>query len=427
MSLDYKTSLITLFQQRFPGRFSCRTTRSGKVTGLRIDCSERSGYAFLYEPAADGQMLLALHETEDDDNPEVWVTTTFGEVLERVRPWAFPASWSQPAPVDGDLERKRLRRLRLALSFRDMNSCRIEKMDATLANLITATGLRMLAKDLESLDPVRLVRNFPFDDAGRISLKTTVLLRVYAAESSTLGERNVCLVATGPERRSDLVVVRVHLAPLIVANQSHRWERNEWLWQAMPPPAKFLLGANSDLIGRHSTARPETKSGLESSGSDLQEAGAQDRARSSLKLLDGGMIEEAFALYGITFSGSLHCLIGGQRIPPPACCAHVNGEWTELLLARLRSAAPWLLSDAIAAEIDRLGELRSARKRTPAPKLKLFIFPGQKHARKACLFLTADKDGANLRFEIQLTASNARLHDTAWKRPLEVDFRRYHV
>lgn len=41
--------------------------------------------------------------------------------------------------------------------------------------------------------------------------------------------------------------------------------------------------------------------------------------------------------------------------------------------------------------------------------------------------LIGEVDGRNPRLVIEATASNARLPDTAWKRPIEVDFRRYGV
>jgi hypothetical protein len=59
--------------------------------------------------------------------------------------------------------------------------------------------------------------------------------------------------------------------------------------------------------------------------------------------------------------------------------------------------------------------------------LKLVIFPGQHHSRKASLMLTGDADGQDPRLVIEATASNARLQDTAWKRPIAVDFLRWGV
>jgi hypothetical protein len=59
-----------------------------------------------------------------------------------------------------------------------------------------------------------------------------------------------------------------------------------------------------------------------------------------LRLLDEGRIEEAMGLYGVTFGEDVHRLLGGERIKPPACCAHPDGAWRDLLVGTLRQAAP---------------------------------------------------------------------------------------
>lgn len=41
--------------------------------------------------------------------------------------------------------------------------------------------------------------------------------------------------------------------------------------------------------------------------------------------------------------------------------------------------------------------------------------------------LAADRGGRVPRFVIEATASNARLADTSWRRPIEVDFARYGI
>jgi len=87
----------------------------------------------------------------------------------------------------------------------------------------------------------------------------------------------------------------------------------------------------------------------------------------------------------------------------------------------LRGCAPWLLADAVRAAAD-----ASSARRRRIPLLKLAIFPGQHHIRKASLVLTAaDRNGSGPRLEIQTTGSNRRLHETAWRRPLEIDLLRY--
>lgn len=96
----------------------------------------------------------------------------------------------------------------------------------------------------------------------------------------------------------------------------------------------------------------------------------------------------------------------------------------------MRACAPWLLGHATRREAERIAALaaaKSGRKRR-RPALKLLIFPGQHHSRKASLILTsADLDGMRPRLEIQATASNTRLHESPWKRPLEFDLARYRL
>jgi hypothetical protein len=121
--------------------------------------------------------------------------------------------------------------------------------------------------------------------------------------------------------------------------------------------------------------------------------------------------------------------LGGERIKPPACCAHPDQTWTDLLVSTLRQSAPWLLAGAALDEAERLRAWAAEKNSRPRrePKLKLVIFPGQRHQRKASLVLTANEDGRQPCLVIETTASNARLADAAWKRPLEVDFLRYGV
>jgi len=195
-----------------------------------------------------------------------------------------------------------------------------------------------------------------------------------------------------PERRRDDQIIRVELANLIVPNQSHRWENFPWLWN-------------------DAETRP--------SGAETPEA-----AR-SLQLLDEGKIEKALAVFGVTMSDDLHRLLGGERICSPG--SYPDAAWTNLLIDALRESAPWLLRKAVKDAADQSRSAKKRSSRLEPPMLKLVIFPGEVSARKASLFLTGDDDGRNPRLVIYRSGSNARLHETAWKRPIEVDFERYDV
>jgi hypothetical protein len=314
-------------------------------------------------------------------------------------------TWKAPPHIDRESERRRLTRLSLELSKRKGTACETIPPTGRLLELVTGADRQRLTSDLESISRERIIANFPADEAGRLDLDTTVLVRTYKTTEPPGKDRDVCLSVVGPAKRRDPQGLRVELLDLIVVNQSHRWDQCRWLWTAEPVPPTYLWGA--------------------APGDTIEEG----RAYESLQLLDQGKIEEALLLYGVSISADLHLLLGGQEIAPPACCAKPSQAWTDLLIKTFRESAPWLLPAAVTSEVERLNTWRAEKKgRTKRlPELKFVIFPGQFHARKASLVLMGDLDGKNPRFVIEATASNSRIHDTAWKRPHAVDFERYGV
>ncbi len=408
--------IVDLLSQLFPRQFSCKSGKSGLARGLEVHSSRRrNGRAFVYEPDQNGGFLLALHE-DDGDHTEVWATRGVEEVVERLLPWAFPSPRTLPPPIDGTEEKHRLEKIAQGLAARKDVECVKLQPKATLLRLLTREGRSQFEHDLASLNPERTVPHFPWDPAGRLALNTTVLLNVYDTTMPPGKDRDLCLAVVGPARRQDKQRIAIQLTDLIVVNQTHRWERSPWLWQDVEAPASEFWGA--ELI-QASAAKPTRRQGAPRSPTPESQ-----RASRSLQLLEEGHIEEALALFGVSLSPDLHRLLGGERIKPPACCAHPNEAWTRLLVGTLRQSAPWLLPRAVLDEAERLARWAAQKKgrQRRAPDLKLVIFPGQHHMRKASLMLTGDVDGRNPRLVIEATASNARIPDTAWKRPLVVDF-----
>jgi hypothetical protein len=219
------------------------------------------------------------------------------------------------------------------------------------------------------------------------------------------------------------------LEALIPANQDHCWEHERWRWHAD--------SADADPATQWGTPVPIkalTEAAL--SASQLAEkvekacANASDKAALAILLQDEGRLVDALELYGVEIDGDLKRLCGGQKIYPPASCAYADEKWVQRFRDWMRACAPWLLGNATRREAERIAawaaEKKSRRRRLPA--LKLLVFPGQHHSRKASLILTsADLEGTRPRLEIQATASNARLHESAWKRPLEIDLARYQL
>ena len=406
--MNYFDQVIGILNGRFPGEFACKPANRGHARGLEIRRTGRDGFAFLYEPSSlyhpdpsrIDPYLLALHE-DDAGASESWNTTSPDECVERLLPWAFPREWTQPAAIDRAAEKSRLEVLAAGLAARGRTKAHVSDPDPALRQLLAPEGHEALERDLASLSPSRLKRHFPWDHLGRHALGAVVLLDVYPTAKPVDGGRFVCLAASGPERRRDAQEIRVGLASLFPLNQTHRWMDRPWMWQAVEPPAaeRAWLGDGAE----------------------------QERAARSLLLLDEGKIEDALSLYGVTLSDDLHRLLGGQRIAPPACCAHADATWTDLLVETLRQSAPWLLHGAVPEEAARISRFTGKKPGKRAQSWKLAIFPGQHHSRKASLMLAADRDGRNPRFEIEATASNARLAETSWKRLLEVDLLRYGV
>jgi hypothetical protein len=398
--MDNFNDIVNLLQRSFPGAFTCTNGKSGHANGLRIRCSGHAGHAFVYERQNDRAWLLALFDADDDKNPEVWSAGDANEIVNRIRPWAFPQPRQSPRPIDKVSERKRLEKIVKGLLARPKDAtCRVVDAHPEVSQLLTANGLHCFQKDVKAVNARQVITHFPWDASGRLALNTAVLLSIYESTKAPGKGRDLCLAALGPERRSDIQEVRIKLIDLILVNQTHRWDRCLWYWTSEIRPDFELLGTDSF---------------------STREDGCL--AIQSLDLLDAGRIDEALMLYGVTLSSDVRRLLGGERIKPPACCAHPDKEWTKLLIGTLRQAAPWLLSKAVADEAERLRQWASEKsnRRKRSPSLKLFIFPGQHHARKASLMLAGDINGRNPRFVIEATASNARLHDTAWKLPFAV-------
>jgi hypothetical protein len=86
-------------------------------------------------------------------------------------------------------------------------------------------------------------------------------------------------------------------------------------------------------------------------------------------------------------------------------------NWAIPMLHALRYAAPWHFASALAA----------------GKRLRLLWFPHQTQQRKASLMLTwANKQMRTPALEIEWTASNKVLAETAWQRSLALDLKRFY-
>jgi hypothetical protein len=345
-----------------------------------------------------------------------------------VQDWAFERPWRTPCPTDPKAEKKRLQRIVEGFKSRSGVTVVIDA-EAGPGHNLTPRGEAALRGDLAGLLMDRIRDGFPPDKRGALSLKTTVLLACYETTSPPGRDRKLTLAALGPQRRSDRQEIRVSLEALIPANQDHSWEHERWRWHAdsadTDPAIRWGVPVPVEALAAGTLSASQLTEKVKRGGAD-----AGDKAALAILLQDEGRLLDALELYGVEFDGDLKRLCGGQKIYPPACCAYADEKWVQRLHDWMRTCAPWLLGNATRREAERIAawaaEKRSRRRRLPV--LKLLVFPGQHHSRKASLILTsADLDGIRPRLEIQATASNARLHESAWERPLEIDVARYQL
>lgn len=318
-----------------------------------------------------------------------------------------PKGWKLPEPIDPVRERERLQRIAQGLSNRHIK-CEFTEPSPSMLARLTARGRSDFDRDLSSVRMEQIVRNFPWDKTGRIALKTAAILNIYDKipdPNPHSKEPDLCLAAIGPDRRSDEQIVKIELTNLYAVNQNHRWENCPWLWTDTDTPHTELLGTNQHI------ATPEN-----------------DRAMRSLSLLDEGKIEEALGLYGVTLSTDLHRILGGE-IVQIFTHYYSTPTWTDLLVDTLRQSAPWKLPQAVIDEAARLDIWTSQKKSRSSryPFLKLAIFPNQNSVRKTCLILTENINDSHPHLIVQEIAINDRLHHTAWKRSISVDFARYEI
>jgi hypothetical protein len=345
-----------------------------------------------------------------------------------IQDWAFERPWRAPGPINPKAEKKRLQRIVEGLESRSGLAVVVDAEPGPGHNL-TPQGEASLRGDLAGLLLDRIRDGFPPDKRGALALKTTVLLACYETTLPPGRGRKLSLAALGPQRRSDRQQIRVSLEALIPANQDHCWEHERWRWHAdsadTDPATRWGAPVPVKALAAGALSASQLAEKVEKGGAD-----AGDKAALAILLQDEGRLIDALELYGVEIDGDLKRLCGGQKIYPPACCAYADEKWVQRFQDWMRACAPWLLGKATRHEAERIAdwaaEKRSRRRRLPV--LKLLVFPGQHHSRKASLILTAaDLEGIRPRLEIQATASNARLHESAWKRLPEIDLARYEL
>ncbi len=386
------------------------------------------------QPDDDDDQFLAGSDAAD---PEV--------AIRRLMNWALPPATQLTPPIEPSIVKSlgvvsaglRQRCLLAADGLRDqpdpvgeigaiLQGTGIElELNPELDAMLCPESQSALGADLRRLNLGRLLWNFPIHHDGRLPLGETVLLAKYTAGGQLPRGRELWLRLASPARRRDPQVLRLGLELLIGENHGHRWDRARWMWDqrhaaALTDEQRWGV-AGIPLEKLNVLQRPNQISALEKK---LQAGGlsAGGRAALAVVLQDAGRIEDAFTLYDINLCESIQRILGAQEVFGVDCAN--QEQWPSVLRSQLRRCAPWLLRPGYRSELENV----IAKKKPRCGEFRLFTLPGQHHARKESVMLTADdREGTNLRLVLQATASNRLFPFRCWHRPVEIDLVRFGV
>ncbi|MGE4145594.1 MAG: hypothetical protein AB7N76_33475 [Planctomycetota bacterium] len=268
---------------------------------------------------------------------------------------------------------------------------------------------RHIQELLGSVDVGKLGRFFPSGPRRRLPLGTFSLLRPLVPRAS----KGHWLVARGPERRGDPQVIRVGVADMDGSRERHRWDGAPWLWHLEEPATLERLWGVSGITATRLDELPAPED-LERACRDGSATPTQ-RAHLSVILQARGDSTAALGLHGIELGQDVeHLLSDGTRgrlndywasHPPPS-------EAVAAVKDALRVCAPWRL-EGLLQEVE--AQVPSARR----PLQLLYLAAGHRHSRRPRLALRCGAErGGRATLEIEHTASNRRVPDCRWRRPL---------
>ncbi|HEX4792313.1 MAG TPA: hypothetical protein VH370_00890 [Humisphaera sp.] len=363
-----------------------------------VPCTAISPYEIHYELSENGIPLyqLALYKSDGGvahlsryQRPAE-VIEALNTLLTAVRPARF-----SPRPMHPQWIRSRTALYAATQSPADVR----KDLDSAMMADLTDHAKGRLSRALDHLSPGLLARNAPRDEQGRLELKSEILLAQLGAPAAPSTVRFMWLYAAGPLRRRDEQVLTLRIADLIPQNAEHRWDAAPWLWQSNVELPAFEANILSAARGNPS--------------SDATVA----QALTCLALLDQGEYPKAFNLYGVQFTEALLKGLMGQGPTPRLQDVALRQEWADVLHRQLWETAPW----AVAALVEKIRAERFAQPggKTKAIESRLFNLPHQTQQRKAGLALVVTRDNSSL--DLTWSASNARVPQIHWKRPLAID------
>ena len=230
---------------------------------------------------------------------------------------------------------------------------------------------------LDRLSPTTIAWHFPRRPTGLVDPRALAGLVPVSDEDRRPGMRSDWLVARAPEGATDPLILEVAVESVIPENQDHRWDRTPWRWQTTPTPP-----------------------------SPTERWGAEPEAIAPiLDALDAHRWDDAMERAGVRLEPGLRGLLDGADVDRDL--ADLTPAWSVRFAEMLRGTALWRLADATML----------LRKGRPA---RLYGLGGVNVQRKPGVFLGLDE--GRPRLGIEWNATNERLPEVAWVRPVELDF-----
>jgi hypothetical protein len=218
--------------------------------------------------------------------------------------------------------------------------------------------------------------HLPRRPTARLDPKSVIALVRLGDAARRPGTREDWIVARPDDDPNGRLTLAIHVESLITENEDHRWNGAPWRWDR--------TAAGADAAARWG-GDPGTLAPL-------------------LDALDAGRWDEALDGSNVRLDDALRRILDGRDASYDT--RDLTATWAPRLAEMLAGTALWRLPDATSL-------LRKAR------PVRLFGLGGVNIQRKPGVFLGID-DGRP-RLTLEWSASNERLPEPAWVRPIELD------
>lgn len=245
---------------------------------------------------------------------------------------------------------------------------------AIAAGTLPSERREELADAVQRVSAAALVWSAPRKSTGALDTGVPLALVPLGGSDRRIGTREPWLVAR-VAKDVPSTVFRLTVEDLITENEPWRLDRARWAWaddEAGTPAARW--------------------------GGTLHEL------RPALLQADAGLWPAAIEGAGIATDPRVTRLLRGADAAPDL--ADLTAVWAPRLTESLVRLAPWRLASATAG----------LRKGKP---MRLFGLGGVNQQRKPGIFLAGD--ASKPRLELEFSASNERLPEILWTRPLDLD------